>query len=116
MTVVFIPFPTSLLGEFLWTDHAAPAVFLYDAVLAVQGIAWVLLGHTALSNSLTANERSAATLRTNTRHGFAAFALYALLAVAALWFPVAVAILTTVIWIFWLPLGIRMKPNRAHEV
>lgn len=24
LTVVFIPFPTSLLGPFLWTDHAAP--------------------------------------------------------------------------------------------
>src|SRR6185295_4961514 len=32
LTIVFIPFPTKLLGEFLWTDHAAPAVVLYTGV------------------------------------------------------------------------------------
>ena len=40
LTVVFIPFPTALLGAFVWTDHAAPAVVLYDAVIAVQAIGW----------------------------------------------------------------------------
>ena len=35
--------------------------------------------------------------------------LYALLAVAALWFPLTVATITTLTWVFWLMLGIRMK-------
>jgi uncharacterized membrane protein len=109
LTVVFIPFPTSLLAEFLRTDHAAPAVVLYDAVLAVQAIAWVLVSRTALTNDLAADERSAATLRTSGRRGVAAFALYGLLAIAALSLPVTVAILTTVIWAFWLTLSIRLK-------
>lgn len=33
LTVVFIPFPTSLLGEYLFTDHSAPAVILYNSVM-----------------------------------------------------------------------------------
>src|SRR6187399_2448222 len=31
-TVVFIPFPTALLGQFIGTEHAAPTVMLYNAV------------------------------------------------------------------------------------
>jgi len=41
-TVVFIPFPTSLLGEHILTDHAAPAVILYNFTLALQAIGWIL--------------------------------------------------------------------------
>jgi uncharacterized membrane protein len=32
LTVGFMPFPTALLGEYLLTDHAAPAVVLYSSV------------------------------------------------------------------------------------
>lgn len=109
LTVVFIPFPTALLGAFVWTDHAAPAVVVYDAVLATQAIGWILVTAAALNSHLANDERSAAALRKNQRAGYGAFALYALLAVAALWWPLTVAIVTTASWIFWLTLGIRMK-------
>ena len=109
LTVVFIPFPTSLLGEFLLTDHAAPAVVLYDAALAALAIGWILLSGAVLKNQLTKDERSASTMSENNRNGYFAFALYSLFSVAALWFPLAIAIVTTMSWIFWLVLGIRMK-------
>ena len=109
LTVVFIPFPTSLLGTFLWTDHAAPAVVLYDAVLAVQAIGWILVTGAALRNHLVRDERSKSTMRENNRNGYGAFVLYSLLAITAFWIPTAIAIVTTVSWIFWLTLGIRMK-------
>jgi hypothetical protein len=54
--VVFIPFPTSLLGAFLLTDHAAPAVVLYNAVLVQQAIAWILLSRAALTDRLASGE------------------------------------------------------------
>jgi len=109
LTVVFIPFPTSLVGEFLLTDHAAPAVVLYNAVIAAQALGWILLSQTALSNQLTKNESSASPMRESRRNGYFALALYSLFSVAAFWFPVAIATLTTLSWIFWLVLGIRMK-------
>jgi len=109
LTVVFIPFPTSLLGEFLLTDHAAPAVVLYDSVLAVQAIGWILTTGAALKNHLVVDEHSMSLIRRNKRSGQFAFGLYALLAVTALWFPVTVAIVTTMTWIFWLVLGIALK-------
>lgn len=109
LTVVSIPFPTSLLGEFLLTDHAAPAVVLYDAVLAAQAIGWVLLSSTALKNQLTNDEEATSRMREGRRNGYFAFALYSLLSITAFWFPMAVAVVTTVSWIFWLTFGIRMK-------
>jgi hypothetical protein len=36
-------------------------------------------------------------------------ALYALLTLAAFWFPLAAAIVTTLTWGFWLVHGIRMR-------
>jgi hypothetical protein len=43
------------------------------------------------------------------RNGYFAAVFYALLATAAAWFPLAVAIITTLSWTFWLVLSIRMK-------
>src|SRR5688572_25275504 len=60
LTVAFIPFPTALLGEFILTDHAAPAVVLYNAVLVLQALSWVLLGESALRGGLTSSDDSAA--------------------------------------------------------
>lgn len=109
LTVVFIPFPTSLLGEFLLTDHAAPAVVLYDAVLTVQSGGWIAIGTAALNGRLAADERSAAIVREHRTRGFQALAFYSLLTVAAFWFPRTVALITTASWVFWLVLGVRLK-------
>ena len=109
LTVVSIPFPTAMLGAFIRTDHAAPAVVLYNAVLAAQAIGWILVTGAALRDQLIADESSKARIRVNNRHGFFAFALYSLFAIAAFWFPVAVVVVTTLSWAFWLVLGMRMK-------
>ena len=52
LTVAFIPFPTALLGEFILTDHAAPAVELYSAVLAAQALSWILFTSATLRRGL----------------------------------------------------------------
>ncbi len=109
LTVAFIPFPSALLGEYVASDHAAPAVILYDAVLAAQAGAWVLICRTVLSNGLTRSDQAATTIRRNARYGWFALVLYAIFAVAALWQPQAVAGLTAATWVFWLVLGIRMR-------
>jgi TMEM175 potassium channel family protein len=111
LTVVFIPFPTALLGAFLGTDHAAPAVVLYDAVLALQGVGWWLLTRSALTNHLLDSEHATLTLRGQKRSASGAIALYSLLALTAFWFPVTAAVVTTATWIFWLILSIRLKTS-----
>src|SRR5262245_39871283 len=46
--VVFVPFPTALLGENLMTAHASPAVVLYSVAGAIMGVGWALVAWTAL--------------------------------------------------------------------
>ena len=109
LTVVFIPFPTALLGASVLTDHAAPAVMLYDAVLAVQAIAWAFLGIAALKDHLPADEPATIAIRAQRTSGYFAFALYSVLAIAALWVPLAAAAVTAVTWMVWLVFSLRLK-------
>ena len=109
LTVVFIPFPTALMGEFLLTDHAGPAVVLYNAVLALQSVGWILMITTSLRNHLMDSEHAIAAARDNRRNGVLALVFYTLLAVAAFWFPVSIALVTMASWIVWLVIGIRLR-------
>ncbi len=109
LTVVFIPFPSSLMGEYILTDHAAPAVVLYNSTLALQAISWILVTSAALKDHLSRNEKAILTVRSNRKYGYFAFILYSLCAVIAIWFPFTIAVITTITWIFWLIWGIRLK-------
>ncbi len=111
LTVVILPFPTSLLGETILTDHAGPAVALYNAVVAAQGLAWVLLLHTVIAGKQAKSEKAEQIVRRNLTYGYYAFTLYSFAAVIALWFPVTIAIVTTLIWGFWLIIGINTKED-----
>jgi len=113
-SVVFVPFPTSLLGEYILTDHAAPAVVLYDTVLALQAIGWILMLRSALKDNLCRNERSFKATRDNLKFGYFAFILYSVCAITALWFPLTIALFTTITWIFWLIWGINIKTEDVN--
>jgi uncharacterized membrane protein len=114
-SVVVIPFPTSLLGEHLFTGHAAPAVILYNAVLALQAVGWIFLTETAIRNGLTKNAVSASTMQANKRNGYFAVTLYSALAVLAYWIPGIVAAITILTWLFWLGVGIYVMGKARLE-
>jgi uncharacterized membrane protein len=107
LTVVIMPFPTALVGEYLLTDRAAPAVVIYDSVIAVQSVAWILVSGAALKTHLTRDDKSASLMRDNHRNGYLAFVVYSLLALIAIWFPLAIAIVTTMLWVYWLTFSLR---------
>jgi len=102
-----MPFPTALVGEYLLTDHVAPAVVIYNAVTAVQAAGWILVSGAAMRGGLTKDEKSASVMRNNRRNGYFALVVYSLLALIAIWFPLGIAIVTTMLWMYWLTLGLR---------
>ncbi len=114
LTVVFIPFPTSLLGAYLLTDYAAPAIVLYNSVLALQAIGWVLISNTALKNQLGKSEKNNRQISKNGQFGYFAFILYTLCAISAFWFPLSIAIFTSLTWIFWLIYGTNTKHDEMN--
>jgi uncharacterized membrane protein len=107
LTVVFMPFPTALLGAYLLTDHAAPAVVIYNAVTAVQAVAWILACGAA--QALAKDEKSEMLVREGRRNGYFALVTYSLLALIAFWFPVSIAVVTTALWTYWLVFSSRSK-------
>ena len=111
LIVVFIPFPTSLLGEFVLTDHAAPAVALYSAVFGLQAVGWTLMSRAALdpTNPLLTSEKAIRTARLNLKRSYYAIVLYTVCAITAFWFPLAVAIFVALTWIAWLIIGVNLK-------
>lgn len=109
LTVAFLPFPTSLLGEYLFTNHATPAVVLYDSVLSLQAIGWILISVTAIKGKLAKNEKAEKEIQKNGQFGYFAFTLYATCSIIAFWFPFGIAVFTTLTWIFWLLFGIKIK-------
>jgi hypothetical protein len=46
-------------------------------------------------------------MRESRRYSFFAVTLYSALAVIAWWYPLAVALVTTATWAFWLSVGVR---------
>ena len=109
LTVVFMPFPTALVGEYLLTDHAAPAVVVYNSVTAVQALGWILVSGAALRNRLAKDEKSAVLVRDSRRNGYFALAVYSLLALLAVWFPLTIAVVTTMLWAYWLTFSLRAE-------
>jgi len=109
LTTVFLPFPTALVGQYVLTDHAAPAVVLYDGLGVLQSIAWLWLVHAALRNRLAKNERAEQRMRETVRYGNFGLMFYSLCTVLAFWFPLAIAIVTLLSWIGWLIVGMTIK-------
>ena len=110
LTVVIVPFPTSLLGEHLGTNRAAPAVVIYCAVFMMQAVAWACFSAAALGRKpLTRSDEATRELRENSRYSYVAGALYTACMVAAFWFPNTVAGVMSVAWVFWIVLSISAK-------
>jgi len=107
MTVALMPFAAALLGRFLAGEAAAPAVVLYNVVLVLQALTWILVTRSALTGRLGASEQATASLRESGRHAYGAVALYGILAVAAIWIPLPVAVVTTASWLVWLTRSLK---------
>jgi uncharacterized membrane protein len=116
LSVVFVPFPTALLGENLMTRHAAPAVVLYSVAGAIMGVGWALTGWTALEpEPLTRTERAAAQVRKNLKNAYFAIAFYTACAIVAVWLPLAIAVVITVMWIYWVIYGLRSAGDARSD-
>lgn len=113
--VVFVPFPTALLGEHLLTQHASPAVVLYSAAGAIMGLGWTLVGRSALP--LARDDGAAGRVRKGIRSATFAVVFYTACAIAAGWQPLAVAVVQTVMWMYWVIYGLRSAGDarRAEE-
>ncbi|MGZ3925211.1 MAG: TMEM175 family protein, partial [Flavisolibacter sp.] len=109
LSVVFIPFPTSLIGDYILTDHASPAVILYNVVLIIQALGWAAICTAGLNGNLAKSEDAVKEIRKNRSYAYYSVLGYSILALVAVWIPVTVVIITLLLWILWLVIGINIK-------
>lgn len=109
LSVVLIPFPTSLIGEYIFTDHAAPSVILYNVVLLLQSLGWALICTAGINDNLSTGEKATLEIRKNRTYAYYSVFGYSVLAVLSIWFPLPVLIVTVMLWIVWLTIGINIR-------
>ncbi|HTF29686.1 MAG TPA: TMEM175 family protein, partial [Flavitalea sp.] len=110
LTIITIPFTTSLLAEFGFTEAAAPAVVLYTFVILLCNVGWNLVTQTALKQKLLAKNAAAeAAMKTLSRNVRFAFILYLLCTVLAFWFPTLISIIITLSWVYWFILSFQIQ-------
>ena len=110
LTIVFFPFPTALLAEYINTEYAMPAIVFYGLASVVNSSAWFLFIRSInkpkrLLNDAFSTEESNR-LKSSIHYGFAIYASTALLAI---WFPYTALIINVVVWFLWIYLSLIEK-------
>lgn len=110
LTIVFFPFPTALLAEYINTEYAMPAIVFYGMASVVNSFGWFLFIRTInkpkrlLNDAFSPEEYNR--LKTSNRFAFVVYASTTLLAV---WFPYPALIISVALWGLWIYLSLIEK-------
>jgi len=110
LTIVFFPFPTALLAEYINTDYAMPAIVFYGMASVANSLAWFLFIRSVqkpkrLLNDVFSHEEYNK-LKASNRF---AFVVYLSTAILAVWFPYTALIINIAVWILWIWLSLNEK-------
>ena len=110
LTIVFFPFPTALLAEYINTDYAMPAIVFYGMASVVNSFAWFLFIRSIqkpkrLLNDIFSHEEYNK-LKASNRF---AFVVYLSTTILALWLPYIALIINIAVWILWIWLSLKEK-------
>ena len=110
LTIVFFPFPTALLAEYINSDYAMPAIVFYGMASVVNSFAWFLFIRSIqqpkrLLNDIFSHEEYNK-LKASNRF---AFVVYLSTAILAIWLPYIALIINIAVWILWIWLSLKEK-------
>ncbi len=109
-TIVFFPFPTALLAEYINTEYAMPAIVFYGMASVVNSVAWFLFIRSItrpkrlLNDSFSGEEYNE--LKKSNR---VALIIYASTALLAVWFPYIALTINVALWVLWVYLSLVEK-------
>jgi uncharacterized membrane protein len=109
-TIVFFPFPTALLAEYINTEYAMPAIVFYGIASVINSLAWFLFIRSInkpkrlLNDAFSPEEYNK--LKTSNRF---ALIIYASTALLAIWFPYTALIINVALWVLWVYLSLVEK-------
>lgn len=111
-TIVVLPYPTSLLAEYVNTEFVNTAVMFYCSAIVIQNIAWTLLFHSMLKpKDLSKNNAARLVIEKTRIHCIYGFVVYLIINTLAFWFPMIALLLIAVLFVIWIIYGISMNEN-----
>src|SRR5215470_15760891 len=115
LLVTVVPFPTSLVAEYLSTPAAALACAVYAGVFVVINVAYNLLWWSAVrERRLLHPAVTPRQLKRLTRHILLGLPLYLLATLLAFWNPYVSLGLCSCLWIFWAFTFYERSPGPRH--
>jgi uncharacterized membrane protein len=109
-TIVFTPFPTAVLAEYINTEYATPAIVFYGILSVINSVAWFLFIRSINKPKRLLNDafssREYDKLKASNR---IALIVYASTALLAIWLPYIALIINVTLWILWVYLSLFEK-------
>jgi len=110
LTIVFFPFPTALLAEYINTEYAMPAIVFYSIASVINSLAWRLFIRSIIKPKRLLNDAFPSEeynkLKTGNRF---ALVIYTSAALLAIWLPYTALIMSVALWLLWIYLSLIEK-------
>ena len=110
LTIVFFPFPTALLAEYINTPYAMPAIVFYGVASIINSWGWYFFARTVqkpvpLLKESVPIEAFGKLIKGN----YYGRIIYFSTTVMAIWFPYTALALNVAVWILWIWLSLIEK-------
>lgn len=103
LNIVFIPFPTALLAEYIMTPFKQPAVVFYCLCSLLTGISWNLLYYFSLKPKPLTNEKiNLEVIKSMQKTGRYGLVINSCITIFAWWFPLTALSINALLWLFWI--------------
>ncbi len=110
LTVAIIPFPTSLLAEYINTESADTAVMIYCLAITLHSIAWILFFNSMIRpKDLTKDEKAMKEVRKQRGNCIFGSFLYFGICILAYWLPWIALLLVIGLYLFWIYVAVTTK-------
>jgi uncharacterized membrane protein len=110
LTLVFFPFPTALLAEYINTDYAMPAIVFYGLASVINSLAWFLFYRSIDKSKLLRTTAYSDELYNKSKKGNRyAVVIYISTALLAIWLPYIALIINVALWVLWISLSLIEK-------
>ncbi|TMI61444.1 MAG: DUF1211 domain-containing protein [Bacteroidetes bacterium] len=110
LTIVFFPFPTALLAEYINTEYAMPAIVFYGISSIINSWSWFLFYRSLdKPKMLRTNSFSDELYNKIKRSNYFAIVIYTSTTLLAIWVPYVALIINVALWLLWLSLSLIEK-------
>ena len=102
ITIVFFPFPTALLAEYINTAYVMPAIVFYGIASVVNSFAWFLFIRSVTKPKRLLNDAFSDEEYEKLKKGnHFALVIYISTTVLAIWLPYIGLLINVALWILW---------------